>query len=360
MYLDLFGEKPIIRELHLGGGTPTFFDPENLDRLMKGLLDHSILAPDYEFSFEAHPNNTTYEHLELLYQWGFRRLSIGVQDFSDKILSVINRQQTAAEVERVTHDARAIGYESINYDIIFGLPLQQPKDIIATARKIKQIKPDRIAYYSYAHVPWISPSQRAYSEADLPKGEEKRFLYELGRVLLEESGYQEIALDHFALASDELYQAMQKGTLHRNFMGYTPNFTQLSIGLGASAISDTWTAFTQNEKHIENYQEQVENGSFPIFRGHLLTQEDRIIRQHILNLMCRMETSWLRDDLQCQALYETLERLPELESDGLIELKPFQLKITEKGKPFMRNICMAFDARYWQKQPEGKLFSQVV
>ncbi len=359
-YLKLFSSKPIIRTLHFGGGSPTFFQPENLERLISGLLQNAEIAPNCEFSFEAHPHTTTIEHLNVLYRMGFRRISLGVQDFSDEILQMINRKQTAAEVHEVTLEARKIGYESINYDIIYGLPTQSPKHIFETAKQIELLKPDRIAYYSYAHVPWIKPSQRAYSVADLPLGEAKRLLYETGKDLLEDLGYHEIGLDHFALETDELYKAQAEGRLHRNFMGYTPHYTRLSIGLGASAISDSWGAYIQNEKQVEAYQEKVSTQVIPFYRGHQLTSEDQIIRQHILNLMCHKETSWSTPDLRTDALYEGLDRLQTFAEDRLIELQPFFLKITPEGQPFMRNICLAFDAKYWEKKPEGKLFSQVV
>lgn len=360
LYLDALPGKPVLREIHLGGGTPTFFSPQHLEKLLLGIFEKAEIAPQHEFGFEAHPASTTFEHLETMHRLGFRRISIGVQDFDNDILRIINRLQTFEDVERVTDQARAMGYTSINYDLIFGLPLQTKEHIFNNMEKIRQLRPDRLAFYSYAHVPWIKPSQRAYSEADLPTGQEKRELYETGLNLLEATGYVEIGLDHFALPNDSLSKALDNGTLHRNFMGYTPHYTRLSIALGASSISDSWDAFAQNEKEIEAYQQRVDAGQFPIIKGHLLTQEDQVIRQHILNIMCRFETRWDTADLQCEALYEGLERLPELEADGLIELEPFHLKVTEAGRPFLRNICMALDARYWRKQPSGQLFSQAV
>jgi oxygen-independent coproporphyrinogen-3 oxidase len=360
LYRDLLPGRPILRELHLGGGTPTFFAPENLHHLLSNILKDVDLAEDYEFGFEAHPGTTSAEHLSTLRDLGFTRLSIGIQDFAPEILEIINRKQTFEDVRFVTEKARELGYESINYDLIFGLPLQTPAHIMETIRKTKALAPERIAFYSYAHVPWISPAQRAYSEDDLPKGKDKRALYELGRELLEEAGYVEIGMDHFALPKDSLYQAMQEGTLHRSFMGYTPFTTHLNLALGASSISDSWGAFVQNEKKIERYQELVNAGELPIVKGHLLTEEDRTLRQHILNIMCRYRTKWADAGLQCEALYAGLDRMDELEADGLIIRRPFELEVTDIGKPFIRNICMALDARYWRKKPEGQLFSQAV
>jgi oxygen-independent coproporphyrinogen-3 oxidase len=357
LYLDVLPGKPILKEVHLGGGTPTFFAPSELKRLINGLTAGAFVPEDRAYGFEAHPGSTSREHLETLFELGFERLSIGVQDFAPEILAIINRHQTREEVEQVTRWAREIGYTSINYDLIFGLPLQTPEHIRTTVAYLEDLQPERIAFYSYAHVPWIKPSQRAYSEADLPTGKEKRALYELGRNLLEAMGYQEIGMDHFALPHDELCQAFDAGTLHRNFMGYTPFATRLSIGLGVSAIGDTWTAFMQNEKKLEDYQSRVEAGEFPLHRGHWLTESDQVIRRQILNLMCQGQTSWEEAE---PVLDEGWERLAEMEGDGLLHRCPRSVTLTEAGLPFVRNACLAFDARYWKKQPEGRLFSQVV
>lgn len=360
MYRDLLPGRPVLRELHLGGGTPTFFSPSELRRLLETILEDVELAGDYEFGFEAHPGTTSLEHLQALRELGFRRLSIGIQDFAPEILRIINRQQSYEQVAEVTEWARQLGYTSINYDLIFGLPLQTPRHIRETMDKLAVLKPERIAFYSYAHVPWIKPSQRAYSEADLPKGKEKRALYELGRELLEELGYAEIGMDHFALPKDSLYQALQSGALHRNFMGYTPFYTHLNLALGASSISDSWTAFIQNEKKIEPYRERVARGEFPILRGHLLTGEDQILRRHILNVMCRYRTQWDPQGPEAELMATAVARLDEMVRDGMVAVSPGLLDVQPLGRPFIRNICMALDARYWARQPEGQLFSQVV
>ncbi len=360
LYAQRLPGRPVLRELHLGGGTPTFFSPRNLERLVGGILADVDVPEETEYGFEAHPGSTSYEHLTALRRLGFSRLSIGIQDFAPEILEIINRKQSLETVEEVTRWARELGYQSINYDLIFGLPLQTADHIYNTMTKVRALRPERIAFYSYAHVPWIKPSQRAYSEADLPKGKEKRALYELGRRLLEEGGYQEIGMDHFALPKDSLFQAMETGTLHRNFMGYTPHYTRLCLGLGVSAIGDSWDMYMQNEKQVERYQELVNNDQLPLWRGHRLSEEDQVLRGHILNIMCRYETIWYNPDFQCEALYAGLERLKELERDGLLRLYPYQLKVTREGRPFIRNICMALDAHYWRRRPEGQLFSQAV
>jgi len=323
MYRSRMDERPILRELHLGGGTPTFFRGHELKRLLEGILESVEVPADHHFGVEAHPGTTSREQLELLAALGFNRLSIGVQDFAPEILKIINRKQSRAEVEQCTHWARELGFQSLNYDLIFGLPLQTPEHIQRTMEQVRELRPDRIAFYSYAHIPWIKPSQRAYSESDLPVGADKRALYELGRKLLEGAGYQEIGLDHFALPEDHLAQALEKGNLHRNFMGYTPFATQLCLALGASSIADSGDVFVQNEKSIEAYQERIAQNEFPILKGHSLSREDRIIRHHILNLMCRGRTSWALPAWQHPALEEGLMRMEEFLKHGLIEQTPF-------------------------------------
>lgn len=360
LYLKLFDKKPKIKELHLGGGTPTFFSPKNLEILLKGIFNKAEIAENPEFSFEGHPNNTTKEHLQTLYDLGFRRCSFGVQDYDLKVQKAINRIQPFDNVKNVTEWAREIGYESISHDLVFGLPFQHWDSMENTIRKTMELKPDRLAFYSYAHVPWIKGvGQRGFDENDLPSGEEKRKLYENGKKLLEELGYKEVGMDHFSLESDELYKSMISGKIHRNFMGYSSSKTQLMIGLGMSAISDSWYAFAQNEKSVEDYQTRVENGQIPVFRGHILNEEDLIIRQHILNLMCKLETSW-NESSYLPEIKDAIEKLKEMEADGLVELQENSIKITEKGRAFTRNVAMTFDLRMLRNKPETRIFSMTV
>lgn len=361
LYLEVFEQKPRIREIHLGGGTPTFFSATNLQALLNGLCKDAILLPDASLSFEGHPNNTTEAQMQTLYNLGFRRMSLGIQDFDPKVQDIINRIQPFETVARVVNQARAIGYTSINFDLIYGLPLQTDASVKTTIDQVMLLRPDRISFYSYAHVPWVKGvGQRRYSEADLPKDEEKRALYELGKTLFASHGYTEIGMDHFALPGDELMTAYEAGKLHRNFMGYTVTHTSLLVGLGASAIGDNWYAYAQNEKNITAYQRLVNSGTFPIVRGHLLSREDLLIRKHIHALMCKFETSWNREDTQCDAIMEGLERLQELEKDGLVNVLPKKITVTPQGRPFIRNICMAFDARLWKQLPQTQIFSKAI
>ncbi len=361
LYCEFLPEKPVIKEIHLGGGTPTFFSKENLESLINGIFVHAVKAENHEFSFEGHPNNTTYEQLKKLYDLGFRRVSFGVQDYSSTVQKAINRIQPFHNVAKVTFWAKEIGYTSIGHDIIFGLPFQTIEDVIDTVEKTNSLKPDRLAFYSYAHVPWIKGNgQRGFNEENLPKDAEKRKLYEIGKKLLIQNGYHEIGMDHFALADDSLYKAAHNGKLHRNFMGYSASKTQVMIGLGVSSISDSWYSFAQNTKSLEEYYEILESDKLPVVKGHILNDEDLIIRKHILNLTCELETSWTAESLNFAELPEVLIALKEIENDNLIVIESNKIKITEEGRPFVRNICMAFDLHLKRKSPETNLFSMTV
>jgi oxygen-independent coproporphyrinogen III oxidase len=361
LYCDLFPRKPIIREIHLGGGTPTFFSPENLERLINGIVQYATIATEHEFSFEGHPNNTTKKHLQTLYDLGFRRVSFGVQDYSIEVQEAIHRVQPFHNVAKVTFWAKEIGYTSIGHDLIFGLPFQSLEAIKDTIDKTKSLQPDRLAFYSYAHVPWIKGNgQRGFKDDDLPKDDEKRLLYEEGKKQLAQNGYHEIGMDHFALENDSMFISFKEGKLHRNFMGYTASKTQLMIGLGVSSISDSWYSFAQNEKTLEDYYTHLAEDQLPVFRGHLLSAEDLIIRRHILNLMCQFTTSWKDKALDFPELSCVLANLEEMREDGLLTIQDDTITVTEKGKPFVRNICMAFDLRLIRKAPETKLFSMTI
>lgn len=361
LYCELLEEKPIIKEIHLGGGTPTFFSIEHLQKLINGIFNQAKKAADFEFSFEGHPNNTTKSHLQALFDLGFRRVSFGVQDYSEKVQKAINRTQPFHNVAKATFWAREIGYTSIGHDIIFGLPFQKLEDIVDTIEKTKSLHPDRLAFYSYAHVPWIKGNgQRGYKDSDIPKDEEKRQLYEIGKKLLHKKGYHEIGMDHFALKEDSLYESFTSKKLHRNFMGYSSSKTQVMIGLGVSSISDSWNCFAQNVKTIEEYYDVLQKDELPVYRGHILTTEDLIIRQHILNLMCQFETSWKDKTLYFDALPEVILQLDEMVKDELIVITNETVTVLEAGKPYVRNICMAFDVLLKRKAPSTALFSLTI
>lgn len=361
LYLNQFSERPRIAEIHLGGGTPSFFEPRMLEKLMNGLLKNVTLCHEIAFSVEGHPNNTSYQHLKVLYDLGFKRVSFGVQDYDETVQKAIHRIQSFEQVKQVTEWSKTIGYESISHDLIFGLPFQQSSSITDTITKTIELQPDRIAFYSYAHVPWIKGNgQRGFKDQDLPSPELKRMLYETGRNLFEANNYGEIGMDHFALPHDSLYQSMKNGQLNRNFMGYTTTNTKMLLGLGVSAISDAWTGFSQNVKDVESYISLLTNNQLPLLKGHILTSEDLTMRQQILNIMCRLATDWQTDDFDKQEraiLYQTLNGFQQ---DGLIFFDHNSLLVLPLGRPFIRNICMAFDKRMLRQQTEKPLFSHTI
>jgi oxygen-independent coproporphyrinogen III oxidase len=358
LYLDripALQERPLLG-VHLGGGTPTFFSAENLERILKPILTTARTAGDqFEASVEVHPGHTTREQLVTLRQLGFTRISIGVQDFDPEVQRLVNRHQPYEVTKSVSETARELGYTSVNYDLIYGLPRQNPESFAATIAKTIALRPDRIALYSFARVPWIKPAQRSYSDEDLPKAGEKRALYEMAREELAGAGYIEIGMDHFALPHDGMAEAQREGTLHRNFQGYTERRTQVLLGLGVSAISETPTCFHQNEKAFPVYERRVQQGEIPTLRGHLLSEEDRRLREQILTFMTRFEVGLLPDQRDDARSY-----LGPLISDGLVEVNGQRLILTERGRPFLRNACMFFDQRLRQQEQRPQVFSQAL
>lgn len=344
-YLALFGEKPIVRELHLGGGTPTFFSPENLHRLISGILENATVHSAHEFSFEAHPGVTTREHLETLHDLGFNRVSFGVQDFDAEVQEIINRKNDFQTVKTITEIAREIGYSSVNFDLVYGLPKQKLSSVEDTIRKVAELRPERIAFYSYAHVPWKMKMQRAFTEADLPSDAGKRALYEKGKELLMANGYFDIGLDHFSLENDDLYKAYKERRLHRNFMGYNTSHTQVLIGLGASSISDFGKMYIQNERQIRDYKESIEAKNWSFQRSYILSEEDEIVKRAILDISCKREVE-ITDNLSEIVGIEALEQLDEMKNEKLIHFQQRKLQVTDLGMVFLRNICSVFDKNY--------------
>ena len=349
LYLELMGEAPVIRELHLGGGTPTFFSPDNLEKLLTHLFTNSKIHLQHEFSIEGHPNNTTKEHLRRLYSLGFRRVSYGVQDNDPEVQRIINRIQPIENVKRATDTAREIGFHSVNFDLIYGLPLQTTTSLTKTILQCIEMKPDRIAFYSYAHVPWTSRGQRLFDEKDLPSTDDKMKLYQLGKQLLMDHGYYDIGMDHFALATDDLCAAKLEGRLHRNFMGYTTQHTSLLLGLGVSSISDAGVAFAQNEKTLHDYYARIEREEIPVMRGYFLSEEDVAFRKYILDVSCKGKTSFKEEHLLQLKKYSFPE-LERLEEDQLINWNEQELIVTDLGAHFIRNICKAFDLHLLRNQ----------
>jgi coproporphyrinogen III oxidase/oxygen-independent coproporphyrinogen-3 oxidase len=342
-----------VAEVHLGGGSPTYLSEYNLEKLIDNLFSKLKIASNASLSIEVDPRRTRKTQLEVLRKYGFHRISLGVQDFNPNVQKLINRFQPFEKTKETTDNARELGYNSVNFDLIYGLPRQTKESMQYTIEKTLELKPDRIAFYSYAHVPWIKASQRLFTEDDLPRGQEKRELYEFGRNEFLKFGYNEVGMDHFSLTSDGLWQSLVKGTIHRNFMGYTEFKTDLLLGLGVSAISDSWECFHQNEKILKKYEKKLRTEGFATLRGHKLNAEDIQQRKYILELITRWEVQLDQKDI-----YQ--EYLSEMEKDNLIEWDGLQLKVTQKGRPFLRNICMGLDLRMRKNLPDAKVFSQAI
>jgi len=342
LYLDLMPHPPVIRELHLGGGTPTFFSPGNLTRLIEGILGKATLHPAYSFGLEGHPNNTTRAHLDTLYSLGFRRISYGVQDLNPEVQRLIHRIQPFENVQRATDEARQTGFSSVNFDLVYGLPAQDLNRLQYTIQQSLRLGPDRVAFYSYAHIPGISSSQRLIDANLLPAPAQKLELYHLGRDLFMNGGYTDIGMDHFARPADELYQVWQGGSLHRNFMGYTVQKSSCLLGLGLSAISDTGHAYAQNTKSLQEYYRTIASGKHAIRKGYFLLEEDKAFKQHILDIACKGHTT-LDRTWDAQLKEWTLPVLRDLEQDGLVRVAGDEVSLTKEGQPFLRHVCKAFD-----------------
>ncbi|MFD2202584.1 oxygen-independent coproporphyrinogen III oxidase [Shivajiella indica] len=357
-YLKIFEGKPKLAGIHLGGGTPTFFSPESLQEMLGFIIESSDVMPDAEFSFEGHPNNTTRGHLQTLFDLGFRRVSYGIQDFNEEVQKAIHRIQPFERVKEATDVAREIGYKSINFDLIYGLPHQNLQTIADTFEKVATLKPDRIAFYSYAHLPSAFPAQKSF-EQHLPIESQKRALYEKGKEILAQMGYLEVGMDHFALPNDPLYLSKINKTLHRNFMGYTTSPSKILIGLGNSSISDVYYGYAQNTKEIDLYKEQISLGHFALSKGHIMSKEDIKTRNLILQLICNQEAQW---DFCYYSLLgkKNWDKLKTFKEEGLIEFDTTGIKVKSEGLPFIRNICMVFDLRMQAKETEKFGFSKAI
>lgn len=344
-----------IQEIHIGGGTPNYLTPEDLERLMNSITKNNRLSPKKSFSIEIDPRTVTYEHLVTYKKLGFNRISLGIQDFDYEVQKIINRVQSYEKVKEVVDWARELEIESVNFDILYGLPNQTLDSIDLTIKKIEILKPDRIAFYSYAHVPWFSKAQTHHEKFNLPIGAEKINLFYEGSKKLQKLGYQSIGMDHFALKTNSLYKALKEKTMHRNFMGYIDHFVHPMIGLGSSSISDSWRAFNQNEKDIAQYQKHISNIQLPLVKSHLLDKKQIKTRQYILNIMTQLETLIDEDELP-----EIQKNASEMLKDGLIFFEENLLKVSPTGKNFLRNVASLFDESFTQNQNYDKKFSKSV
>jgi oxygen-independent coproporphyrinogen-3 oxidase len=342
------GGKRRLLQLHWGGGTPTFLTIAQIDRLWQKLSEAFAIDAEAEVGIEVDPRITTAEQLHHLRELGFNRLSMGVQDLTHDVQEAIGRRQTEEETAAIYRTGRKLGFAGINMDLIYGLPRQTIADYQKSIDQIVEWKPDRLAVYSYAHVPWVKPNQMQINEADLPKGPEKFALFATAIERLVKAGYMPIGMDHFALPEDELAQGLINGRLHRNFMGYTVSLSRDMLGLGLSSIGGIGGCFAQNDSRLGGYYRRLDESGFGTYRGWALTTDDEIRREAILSIMCRMrlDLNDISEQFQVDSkeyFASELTQLDEFYNDGLIDPDNNGFTVTPIGRHFVRNIAMVFD-----------------
>ncbi|HSC28673.1 MAG TPA: oxygen-independent coproporphyrinogen III oxidase [Vicinamibacterales bacterium] len=368
MLAAALGRRRRVVQHHWGGGTPTYLSPAQIARLHATVSSHFEIDPDAEVAIEIDPRVTTRQQLDVLRALGFNRLSMGVQDFTPGVQEAIGRRQSEAMTRSLYEYARSIGFDSINIDLVYGLPRQSLDAFRRTLDSVVDMRPDRIAVYSYAHVPWLRPHQKRIDARELPDAGLKFELFGAAVETFLGRGYDPIGMDHFARPGDELALASASRRLHRNFMGYTTRPAPDMLGTGVSAIGDVRGAFAQNVKKLPAYYEAIEAGRFPIERGYALSRDDLVRRHVITELMCNFHVS--RPDVEErfgidfeQYFASELAALSTGSgpvADGFLQLRPEGLEVMPRGRLFVRNICMAFD-RYLPAHQQGRpVFSRTI
>jgi len=358
------GTGQVVSQLHLGGGTPTFLSDDGLRELMAMLKRSFTLAPGGEYSIEVDPRTVTPERLAVLAGLGFNRLSFGVQDFDPEVQKAVHRIQPAEQVFALVESARSLGFESINVDLIYGLPRQTPESFDRTLAQVTQLRPDRIALYAYAHLPERFKPQRRIVSAELPTGAGKVSMLSRSLDAFIAAGYVYVGMDHFALPDDALAVAKRQGRLHRNFQGYSTQPDCDLIGLGVSAIGRVGATYSQNAKTLDEYYDFLNQGRLPVVRGLALTRDDLVRRAVIMALMCQgellfepMEQAWLIDFRRYFAA--EIEQLEDMAGQGLVQVRPDGIEVTAMGWFFVRGIAMVFD-RYLQADRNRARFSRII
>ncbi|MGZ8219978.1 oxygen-independent coproporphyrinogen III oxidase [Methylomagnum sp.] len=354
-----------VRQVHWGGGTPTFLKPADMERLFGHLLSGFTLADDAEIGCEADPRELTREHVQTLKNLGFNRISLGVQDLDERVQKTVNRVQPEALIREVYGWMREVGFESVNMDLMVGLPHQTVASFAKTLDAIIDMRPDRLAVFNYAHVPWMKRHQKLIPEADLPDFHTRIALQELILDRLTGVGYVYIGMDHYALPGDELVEAQRNKTLYRNFQGYTTHKDCDILAFGASAISQTDEVYAQNLKKLSEYRDRIQAGRLPTERGLRISREDKLRREAITRIMCDLEldtAAFGREwGVEFDAHFTCGEELAELAADGLLVLDGDVIRVTDSGRLFLRNIAMLFDA--YLRQPatgEAPRYSRTV
>lgn len=356
-----------VSQIHFGGGTPNFIQPEEMSLIMRRVRENFNVLPGAEVAIEMHPRTSTKEFCDNLKREGFNRISLGVQDFDEEVQKLINRHQSFEMTREMVASLRGLGFGSFNFDLIYGLPGQTLKKFEKTLDLTFTLKPERLAVYSYAHVPWKSPVQRSFKDQDLPSAETKLKLYELALKAFSENGYYQVGMDHFALATDELYLALERGGLHRNFMGYSTKADAHQIGIGISSISYVSGNYFQNAKEMGAYEGAIREGRFTTIRGYELSADDHIRRDLITEIMCHFGVNFdvfgKKHGINARDYFHNdLCLLADLEADGLVIIDGQGLSITGPGRLVVRNVAMCFD-RYLdeiRRTSKNPVFSRTV
>jgi oxygen-independent coproporphyrinogen-3 oxidase len=354
-----------LSQLHWGGGTPTYLAPEQCERLFGAVTDRFAVVSGAEVAVEVDPCVTSIEHLRTLRRLGFNRLSMGVQDVDPEVQAAVGRRQPLDLTRRHMEEARRLGFESVNVDLIYGLPRQTEPGFRATVRTvIRELAPDRVACFSYAHVPWIKPHQRQFDPASLPGGWDKFRLFAGAAEEFGAAGYRFIGFDHFARPDDELSRALDDGRLHRNFLGYTVMPASDQIGVGVTSIGDVAGAYVANRRNLARHQRAVDTGRLPVARGFRRSREDDLRAAVIRSIICTLgldfggvHAAWGVDVGRHFA--DALVELETAAADGLVEISSRELRVTPRGRFFLRNICMPFDA-YLQSSGDRPVYSRTV
>jgi oxygen-independent coproporphyrinogen-3 oxidase len=360
------GKRTRVVQYHWGGGTPTYLDLPQMRRVWRAFADRFTFEPGAEIAIEVDPRVTTHRQAELLKELGFNRISMGVQDFDSDVQEAVNRYQTFNQTRDLHLYLRGLGFESINFDFIYGLPHQTPETFRKTIELALELRPDRVACYSYAFVPWIKAHQKAIRLEDLPAREVKLELFGIAYELFTGAGYQQIGMDHFAVETDSLAIAAREHTLFRNFMGYTTHPAKDSVGFGVSAIGDLGGAFAQNTKKLNRYKDALDRGLPPIERGFERSRDDEIRRDVIQSLMCNFYLDIRATERAhgidfAEYFADSLKRLDEGPgASGFAKRTPQAIEVTPAGRLFVRNICMEFDAYLRSREGEKPIFSRTV
>ena len=363
LHTQILGSAQRVTQLHLGGGTPTFLSDDELQALMDAVRRNFQLDPDAEISIEVDPRTVNRRRLEALAAMGFNRLSLGVQDFDPEVQAAVHRVQPFEQVAELMRSARALGFASINVDLIYGLPRQTAASFARTLEQVNQLRPDRIALYAYAHLPQRFPPQRRIVTEELPAAESRLRMIQQAIAAFLSHGYRYIGMDHFALEDDALAIAKQQGQLHRNFQGYSTQADCDLIGLGVSAIGRVGNSYSQNAKSLDGYYEAVQQGRFPVARGIALTPDDLLRRELIMALMCQGRVSVAAIEARHAVgfrsyFHDDVERLRPLQELGLVSIGPEAIEVSASGWFFVRAIAMAFD-RHLQSDPARQRFSRI-